>query len=225
MSNTTGASYDLSNSLSHLLHRAQQFAADRFAEAVGNDPITQRQFAVLNGVAANEGLTQTDLVRATGIDRSTLAELVGRMTARKLLKRTRAKDDARANTVSLTAAGRAMIKRALPKVKAADDAIANSLPKTQRSAFVSSLKKIDGALVEADAAQSKKTPAKKAAAKKAPAKKPAAKKAAVKKTPAKKAATKKAVTKKAPARKTAAKKPVARKTAAKKPTTKARGKR
>jgi len=219
MPNTTGASYDLSNSLSHLLHRAQQFAADRFAEAVGNYPITQRQFAVLNGVAADEGLTQTDLVKATGIDRSTLAELVGRMTARKLLKRTRAKDDARANTVSLTAAGRAMIKRALPKVRAADQAIANSLAKTQRGAFVSSLKKIDSALVEADEAQAKKSPAKKAAAKK-----PAAKKAAVKKTSAKKAATRKAPAKKA-ARKTAAKKPVVRKAAAKKPTTKARRKR
>src|SRR5262245_13882325 len=73
---TSAAGYDLSSSPSHLLHRAQQFAADRFAAAVEGESITQRQFAVLVGVAAKEGLTQTDLVNATGIDRSTLAELV-----------------------------------------------------------------------------------------------------------------------------------------------------
>lgn len=213
MAKTSGA-YHLSNSPCHLLHRAQQFAADQFAEAVGSDPITQRQFAVLSGVAANEGLTQTDLVKATGIDRSTLAELVARMTKRKLLKRTRAKDDARANTVSLTPAGRAMINKATPKVKAADAAILKSLGKTQRDAFVATLKKIDATLESSDdaAPAAKKAPARKTATrsaatkKKAPAKKPAAKKPA-RKAPARRAAAKTTSTrrtttaKRAPARK------------------------
>ncbi len=65
----------LAESPSHLMHRALQLALDIYAEEAGPDGLTQRQFAVLEAVAARSGLTQTDLVKATGIDRSTLADL------------------------------------------------------------------------------------------------------------------------------------------------------
>ena len=68
----------LADSPSHLMHRALQLALDVYSEEVGPEGLTQRQFAVLVAVAAKAGLTQTDLVRATGIDRSTLADLVAR---------------------------------------------------------------------------------------------------------------------------------------------------
>ncbi|HYF22654.1 MAG TPA: helix-turn-helix domain-containing protein, partial [Caulobacteraceae bacterium] len=64
----------LDSSPSHLLHRVLQIALDVYAEETGPGAVTQRQFAVLTAVSRNEGLTQTDLVRATGIDRSTLAD-------------------------------------------------------------------------------------------------------------------------------------------------------
>ena len=63
----------LARSPSHLLHRVLQLALDIYAEESGSGGITQRQFAVLAAVAENQGVTQTGLVRATGIDRSTLA--------------------------------------------------------------------------------------------------------------------------------------------------------
>jgi DNA-binding MarR family transcriptional regulator len=154
--------YDLKASPSHLLHRAQQFAADRFAAAVGGDSITQRQFAVLVGVAAQEGLTQTDLVKSTGIDRSTLAELVARMTKNGVLKRARAKTDARANTVSLTPKGRALYSRMLPKVRKSDDAILGIVPKTKQTAFVSTLKEIAEALDSEESGETKPKPKAKA---------------------------------------------------------------
>ncbi len=142
----SSASYNLKSSPSHLLHRTQQFAADRFTAALGDDPITQRQFAVLVAVAAQEGLTQTDLVNATGIDRSTLAELVARMAKNGLLKRTRAKNDARANTVSLTPKGKTLLAKALPKVKKADDAIMSLIAKTKQAGFLATLQDYAGAL-------------------------------------------------------------------------------
>ena len=175
--------YDLSSSPSHLLHRAQQYAADRFAAAFDGEPITQRQFAVLVGVAANEGLTQTDLVNSTGIDRSTLAELVARMTSKGYLKRSRAKNDARANVVSLTPKGRTLYTKALPVVKKADDAILEIIAKTKQPAFLATLKGIASELdkraeVSAPKAAPAKKPASKAKAKPAARKaKPAASKA------------------------------------------------
>jgi DNA-binding MarR family transcriptional regulator len=156
MAKTTRSGYDLMSSASHLLHRAQQFAADRFTAAIGSEKITQRQFAVLVGVAAQEGLTQTDLVKSTGIDRSTLAELVARMSQNGYLRRAKAKTDARANTVHLTPKGRTLYSKALPKVRKADDAILGNLPKSKQAAFMSTLKEFAATLdAAADAANAK----------------------------------------------------------------------
>ena len=59
-----------------------------------------------------QAFAQTDLVRATGIDRSTLADLVARMTTKGLLERERSTIDARAKAVKLSEAGVANIRRA-----------------------------------------------------------------------------------------------------------------
>lgn len=130
----------LDRSPSHLLHRALQLALDVYAEEVGADALTQRQFAVLSAVADNEGLTQTDLVRATGIDRSTLADMVARMIGKGLLARERSAVDARANTVRLTDAGRAELDAARDKVLAADAKILGFLPGGKRDGFVNTLR-------------------------------------------------------------------------------------
>jgi DNA-binding MarR family transcriptional regulator len=136
------AEFDLAASPGHLLHRAQQFAADRFSEATGGVEITQRQFAVLCAVHAKEGLTQTELVQATGIDRSTLAELVSRMASKGLLMREKAPGDARANAVRFTDDGRKLYETVIAGAKAADDAILSALPKNKRASFAEALARI-----------------------------------------------------------------------------------
>ncbi|MDR3512663.1 MAG: MarR family transcriptional regulator [Caulobacteraceae bacterium] len=149
----SGAGGALDHSPSHLLHRALQLALDIYAEETGPEAVTQRQYAVLSSVAAQEGLTQTDLVRATGIDRSTLADLVARMIGKGLLARQRSVSDARANTVSLTADGRVALDAAEPRVVAADDRILKLLPARKRDAFLSVLREIgQAAEVEAEEA-------------------------------------------------------------------------
>lgn len=164
------ADFDLANSPGHLLHRAQQFASDQFADASGGVQITQRQFAVLCAVNAQEGLTQTQLVQATGIDRSTLAELVSRMASKGLLMREKAAGDARANAVRFTDAGRELFNSAIAGARAADAAILDALPKNKRASFAEALTRISRASdlgAEAAKAEAKKA---KAAAKKAKAK-------------------------------------------------------
>lgn len=126
----------LDRSPSHLMHRALQLALDIYAEEVGADGPTQRQFAVLEIAARNAGLTQTDLVRATGIDRSTLADLVARMTAKGLLNRERSALDGRAKTVSLSHEGHAVLEAVRAKVEAADRRILALLPKARRDSFM-----------------------------------------------------------------------------------------
>jgi DNA-binding MarR family transcriptional regulator len=110
----------LERSPSHLLHRALQRALDIYAEEFGAGAITQRQYAVLAAAAEREGATQADLVRITGIDRSTLADMAQRMIVKGLLERERSTVDARANAVRLTQAGQAALALAQPKMAAAD---------------------------------------------------------------------------------------------------------
>lgn len=126
----------LADSPSHLMHRVLQLALDIYSEEAGANGPTQRQFAVLEAVSVKSGLTQTDLVKATGIDRSTLADLVARMTTKGLLARERSSLDARAMAVSLSAEGKALLEAARPRVEAADKRIMGLLPKAKRDGFL-----------------------------------------------------------------------------------------
>ena len=132
----------LEKSPSHLLHRALQLALDIYADEQGEGGVTQRQYAVLAAVEAYEGLTQTDLVRTTGIDRSTLADMVARMIVKGLLERQRSTSDARANAVSLTQAGRVALAEAKPRMAAADARLLRLLSSAKREALTAGLREL-----------------------------------------------------------------------------------
>jgi MarR family transcriptional regulator, temperature-dependent positive regulator of motility len=133
---TKAAGDGLGDSATHLLHRALQLALDFHAEAAGPATITQRQFTVLAAAGAADGRTQNDLVRATGIDRSTLADLVARMLAKGLLERERSATDARANTVRLSPAGRAALDAGAGPASTADARLLGLLSPKKRDTFL-----------------------------------------------------------------------------------------
>lgn len=132
--------YRLGGSTSHLLHRAEQLAADRFAQLGGE--ITLRQFAVLAAVADAPGLSQAELVRSTGIDRSTLTEMLGRLEKRELIARSTSEADARARSVTLTEQGLATFQGSIQHARAADAAILDMLPRTKAKSLQGILSKL-----------------------------------------------------------------------------------
>lgn len=129
----------LEKSTYHLLKRAAQFAADIYSENAGRDGLTQRQFAVLIVVEASDGVSQTELVKRTGIDRSTLADMISRLAAQGYLKRKRSKDDARTNVVKLTAAGRKALHVVQPNAAVVDRKILAVIPVSHRKIFMEAL--------------------------------------------------------------------------------------
>jgi DNA-binding MarR family transcriptional regulator len=151
------ASFKLDSAPGHLLRRAQQFAYDLYMNEVGRDGLTPRQFTVLHAVQQDEGLSQTDLVRKTGIDRSTLADMISRLLKKGLLARERTKTDQRANSVRITAAGKKALSSALPKVTSAEDQILKAVSPKLRSDFVKALSEIAAKM---DAAEAPKPAAK-----------------------------------------------------------------
>jgi DNA-binding MarR family transcriptional regulator len=108
--------------------------------------LTPRQYAVLVAVSQNEGVSQTLLVQKTGVDRSTLADIVRRMLKKGLLQRRRTKEDARAYAVKLTDEGWRVLKAADPLAKRVDDKILGALPGPQRERFLQDLNLIVKAL-------------------------------------------------------------------------------
>ncbi len=136
------ASIKLERSPLHLLHRAGQCAAEVFQAELGSGDLTPRQYAVLVTVSQNEGLSQTHLVERTGIDRSTLADIVRRMLKKGLLQRRRTREDARAYAVKLTDEGWRTLKSVDPLARKVDERILASLPATQRERFLQDLNTI-----------------------------------------------------------------------------------
>lgn len=94
-----------SNSLILLAHRICQLANERVHHDETGHKLTARQIQVLLAIKASEGSSQIELAEATGIDRSTMADLIRRLVKYGFVQRTRTKSDARAYSVSLTADG------------------------------------------------------------------------------------------------------------------------
>jgi MarR family transcriptional regulator, temperature-dependent positive regulator of motility len=132
----------------HLLHRAGQCAKDIFHAEMGDRDLTPGQLAILMTVAEDEGTSQTGLTERTGIDRSTLADLVRRLQGKRLLQRRRTKEDARTYAVKLTDEGRRVLRAAEPLAKRVDERVLGTLSNKQREQFMGALLSIVDMLQE-----------------------------------------------------------------------------
>lgn len=134
--------FELSEAPSHLIRRCQQFYGDLYAREAGSRELTKQQFTLLCALEHNEGASQTMLVEITGIDRSTLAEMVRRMLERGLLSRERTEEDQRANAIAISPAGRKALRAARNAADRAERALLDALPAAERQKFVKSLSQI-----------------------------------------------------------------------------------
>lgn len=146
------ASVPLERSPIHLLHRASQVAGNIFQAEMGGEDLTPRQYALLVAISQHEGLSQTDLVVRTGIDRSTLADVIRRMLKKGLIQRRRTREDARAYAVKLTEQGRRALQSCEPMARRVDQRILDALSHDQRQRFLSDLLTIVTALGRAESA-------------------------------------------------------------------------
>ncbi|HEY7608387.1 MAG TPA: MarR family winged helix-turn-helix transcriptional regulator [Alphaproteobacteria bacterium] len=130
---------DIRRTPGHLLRRAQQRAVDLFVQAVGENGLRPPQFAVLVTVYQNPGLNQTHLVDKTGIDRSTVADMIDRMVARGYIERKRDAADQRVNTLWATGAGIAALDACVDAAMAVQDEILAPVPPEKRAAVLEAL--------------------------------------------------------------------------------------
>ncbi|MGH1418612.1 MAG: MarR family winged helix-turn-helix transcriptional regulator [Hyphomicrobiaceae bacterium] len=126
----------------HLLHRAGQCADELFAKNIGDGDVTPRQYEVLKAIDQSDEPSQTQLVAKTGIDRSTLADIVRRLVQRGLVQRQRTRRDARTYAVRLSDQGVVALNNTKPSVDATNTAILAAVPDADREVFLNSLNRI-----------------------------------------------------------------------------------
>jgi len=137
-----GNGFDHSDAPSHMIRRCQKFYGDLYAREAGATELTKQQFTLLCALEQNDGVSQTELVEITSIDRSTLAEMVRRMLEKGLLSRERTEEDQRANAVAISPSGRKALRGARNAADRAERALLEALPQPERQKFVKALSQI-----------------------------------------------------------------------------------
>ena len=136
------ANFNVTETTIHLLHRAGQRAEELFSRSLEGQPLTVRQFIVLSIVADEENLSQNLICERTGIDRSTMADIVKRLVTRGWLSRRRSRRDARMYAIRLTDQGRKELERAIPVAMNVDADLVVALNSKQRQDLYTGLKRI-----------------------------------------------------------------------------------
>jgi DNA-binding MarR family transcriptional regulator len=130
----------------HLIHRAEQCAVVLLQNRTLEHGLTPTQIAILSALATRAGLSQTQLCDATGVDRSTMGDVVKRLVKKGLVRRTRTRRDARTNAIELTNHGQQAIAAVTPVAATVGEELLAVLPERGRRKFIQSLLTVIAAL-------------------------------------------------------------------------------
>lgn len=110
-----GSLVDLAFAPGHLLRRARQFHDALWLQQVG-DSVTPLQFAVLTALEAEPELNQRELGERVALDKSTIGDLVARLSRRGYVTRRPDPMDARRRILFITPAGREVLLATRPSI-------------------------------------------------------------------------------------------------------------
>jgi DNA-binding MarR family transcriptional regulator len=129
--------------LGYQLRQAQLSVFRDFEEHVGVLGVSPGRVGVLALIEANPGVTQGELARAVGLDRSTMVPLLDGLEKRGILERRRGADR-RTNGLWLTPSGRRMLVEVKRRIGAHEERIAARLSRAERAQLVALLRKLQG---------------------------------------------------------------------------------
>ena len=95
--------------------------------------ITSPQFAILNALYSEPNLDQRTLGLRVSLDRSTMAEVVSRLSNRGLIRTERDRRDGRRKTIALTAKGLQAVQHLIPRTHAMTARLVGPLDVRQRA--------------------------------------------------------------------------------------------
>ncbi|PKV88884.1 MarR family winged helix-turn-helix transcriptional regulator [Streptomyces sp. TLI_146] len=132
---------DLSGHPGHLARRLQQVHYLLWNTMV-SEQTTSPQFAVLNTLVASPGLDQRTVGERVGLDRSTIAEVVTRLTRRGLLRKTRDPRDGRRSRLDVTDEGRAVHRELTVRTARMNEVFLAPLAPAEQTVFLDLLRRV-----------------------------------------------------------------------------------
>ena len=138
----------LCQDLSWLLSRAGHVLNTELTAALEDVGISPRARCILT--AAREGeMTQIEIARAIGLDKTTMVVTLDELEAQGLVERRPAPSDRRARIIAVTPEGRKMLKKAENVAARVQEDVLASLPDGERDALISALSSLaQGRLAE-----------------------------------------------------------------------------
>lgn len=146
------AAVDLTTHPGHLARRLQQ-AHHLLWTVMVSEEITSPQFGVLNALTAEPGLDQRTVGERVGLDRSTIAEVIGRLHSRGLLDKVRDPGDGRRFLLRLTDEGGRTHRRLTVRTARMNQVFLAPLSADEQALFLQLIRRVS------DAAEGLRTPA------------------------------------------------------------------
>lgn len=125
-----------------LVRRLHQIHVAIFFEECAGQNITPVQFGVLSVLMENPGLDQITVAAKVGIDRTNVAEVIGRLEKRGLLTRQVNPADKRGRLVTLTPAGQDFVLSNRAAVERAQERLLAPLTPAEREQMVDLLSRL-----------------------------------------------------------------------------------
>jgi DNA-binding MarR family transcriptional regulator len=136
-------SFDFRTTSGHLIRMLRERSITAFVAMTGSDDVSVQQLKVLVALyQKGRPVFQNELGEASGIDRSTIGEMIHRMVRRGLVRRRIPKDNRRARELTITPAGEKIMHQLLPKLIEANALVLTPLQDAERETFVRLLKKL-----------------------------------------------------------------------------------
>jgi len=135
-------SSDLEELIGYNLKRAYMIVQNDFRDALSGDNMSARVFSALSLTVRYPNITQSDLARMMGIERSGLVAIVDVLEDRKFLCRAAVQGDRRVQALVPTDAGRRAYARAIRMVRDHEDRLFSDMTDSEKHTLLSLLKKI-----------------------------------------------------------------------------------
>jgi MarR family transcriptional regulator, transcriptional regulator for hemolysin len=128
----------LASDLCWLLSRASHVLMTESTAALEQSGISPREHAVLATAMTGE-LTQTEIARQVGLDKTTMVVTVDELEAAGLAERRPSRTDRRARVIAVTKAGERKVREAETVLDRVRDDVLSALPADERKSFLHAL--------------------------------------------------------------------------------------
>jgi DNA-binding MarR family transcriptional regulator len=113
-----------------------------FSQGLGGEDVTPGLFGVLVIIESNPDLKQSELARATQLDRSTVVTVIDNLERRGLVERRASVHDRRSNAIRLTEAGTTLLRKLKRQVGQHEKRLLQNFSPAERETFLALLKKV-----------------------------------------------------------------------------------